>query len=214
MVPSVGDLGTNRRVSNTSYSHRTNGRSRGSPPSPKGGVLGEVPSAFDPVQHIQSERRVVCVIRIGYLISFKDRRNPGGVNVIYPIEGEVNASRSGLGQLSPVKWEVVSYVHASLPCPNLDGWGCPPGVNHPTLTILDGLVKVKSVQVECHRATPRDDKPDTNNKYSEEKVETPTVVKRSVLEDKSDQSNRAQRRCYTFPLLDRTCNHSFVILFL
>ena len=53
-----------------------------------------------------------------------------------------------------------------------------PGVNHMTLTILNGLVEVEAVQVEGHRAYSQGSKPDTNHRPgSKEKVQTTAVVK-------------------------------------
>ena len=59
-----------------------------------------------------------------------------------------------------------------------------PSVYHMTFTFNNGLIEVESVEVECHGADAEGGKPDAHNRpRSQEKVETATVVKGSILKN-------------------------------
>ncbi len=63
-----------------------------------------------------------------------------------------------------------------------------PGVQDFTLTILDRLVEVETVQVEGHRGNTKCGEPDTNDRPGcQEEVKTSGVVERCVLEDQTTE---------------------------
>ena len=63
-----------------------------------------------------------------------------------------------------------------------------PSVQDMTLVILDGLVEVKTVEVECHGANTKSSEPDTDNRpCGEEEVQRAGVVEGSVLEDQATE---------------------------
>ena len=59
-----------------------------------------------------------------------------------------------------------------------------PGINNVSIAINNRLIKVKTIQVKCHRRHTKSGKPNANNRPSpKEKVETTAVVKASVLKN-------------------------------
>ncbi len=63
-----------------------------------------------------------------------------------------------------------------------------PSVQNFTLRIHDGLVKVETVEVECHGANTKSSEPDTDNRpCCEEEVQRAGVVEGSVLENQTTE---------------------------
>ena len=61
-----------------------------------------------------------------------------------------------------------------------------PGVDHATVVIKQRLIKVESVEVECHGTNTKSSKPDANYRPgSKEEVKTTRVIEGSVLENKA-----------------------------
>ena len=64
-----------------------------------------------------------------------------------------------------------------------------PGVQDFTLTVHDGLVEVKSIEVEGHRGNTQCGEPDTDNRRKrQEEVKTSGVVERKRIGRSDDRS--------------------------
>ena len=114
---------------------------------------------------------------------------PEGMNVrILTDLPEQSAQLSGLG-LRKVQWEVVSIAfmhHFHTKTSTVKDVS--PGVNYMTFRSLNGLVEVKTIQVECHGANTKSSKPDPyHRKSSKEEVKRTTIIERSILEDQTSE---------------------------
>ena len=90
---------------------------------------------------------------------------------------------------SEIQWEVVgiALVHHFHPETSTVQNVCP-RINHMPIACLDGLVEVKTVEVECHGGDAERGKPDADDRErTKEKVERAAIIKASILEDQTSE---------------------------
>ena len=90
---------------------------------------------------------------------------------------------------SEIQWEVVgiALVHHFHSETSTVQNVCP-RINHMPIACLDGLVEVKTVEVECHGGDAERGKPDPHDwECSQEEVERARVIKASILENQTSE---------------------------
>ena len=84
---------------------------------------------------------------------------------------------------------LVHYLHPqTCPVKNIS-----PSRKYFVLTINNGLVKIKAIEVKSHRRNTKSSKPDSNYRpCGKEEMQTAWVVERSILENKSSKVTVSQ----------------------